>query len=114
MSCSIDEIENKVHSLGGLFIPAHVSRPKFSVISQLGFVPTDLKFDALGISKFNSRDKLFNEQSYLSECATIQSSDAHFLKDIGSVYTEFELETASFDEIKMALKEEKNRRVIYQ
>jgi PHP family Zn ribbon phosphoesterase len=113
LTCSIDELEKEVHRLGGIFIPAHVSRPKFSIISQLGFVPSDLNFDALGISKYNSREKLFKNQSYLDECATVQSSDAHFLKDIGSVFTEFEMEEASFAELKQALRGENGRRVIY-
>jgi len=83
---SVEEIEAFVHSLGGLFIPAHVNRPTFSLISQLGFVPDDLNYDALELSKH-----------------IIRSSDAHFLKNVGEVFTGFYLEEASFQEIKMAL-----------
>ncbi|PKO99586.1 MAG: histidinol-phosphatase, partial [Bacteroidetes bacterium HGW-Bacteroidetes-9] len=47
---SIDQVETEVHRLDGIFIPAHVNRPKYSLISQLGFIPPDLKFDALELS----------------------------------------------------------------
>ena len=48
---SIDQIAEFVHSLGGLFIPAHVTRPMFSLVSQLGFIPPGLDADALELSK---------------------------------------------------------------
>ena len=35
---SVEQIAAVVHRLGGLFIAAHVERPSFSLISQLGFI----------------------------------------------------------------------------
>ncbi len=109
---SLDEVASMVHKLGGIFIPAHVSRPKYSVISQLGFVPPDLDADALEVSRHTSREELYAQFSYLKRWPIIQSSDAHFLNDIGAVYTLFKIEELSFEEIKKALAGENDRQVI--
>lgn len=45
---SVEELCNLVHEYGGLFIPAHVDRNAFSLMSQLGFVPPG-NYDALEI-----------------------------------------------------------------
>jgi PHP family Zn ribbon phosphoesterase len=42
----LDELGQLVHARGGLFIPAHVDRAAFSLMSQLGFVPPG-DYDAL-------------------------------------------------------------------
>ena len=44
---SLEEIAHKVRQLDGIFIPAHIDKPCFSILSQLGFVPPDLRYDAL-------------------------------------------------------------------
>lgn len=44
------DILNTIHSLKGISIASHIDREAFSIISQLGFIPEDLKFDALEIS----------------------------------------------------------------
>lgn len=100
---SVEQIEAFVHSLGGLFIPAHINRSAFSLISQLGFVPGDLKVDALELSRQVTAEKFISQYPYLSSRQFIRSSDAHFLKNIGEVFTDFHLEEASFQEIEMAL-----------
>ena len=48
---SLEEVESFVHSLNGLFIPAHIDRKKNSIYSQLGFLPANLKADALEVSR---------------------------------------------------------------
>ncbi len=40
-----------VHQLGGLAIPAHINRRAFGLIELLGFIPPDIPFDALEISR---------------------------------------------------------------
>jgi PHP family Zn ribbon phosphoesterase len=100
---SISQIEEKVHQLGGLFLPAHINRPAFGLISQLGFVPDDLNYDALEISKHITKTKFILQNPYLKSKTFIQSSDAHFIENLGEVTTIFNLENLAFDEIKMAL-----------
>jgi PHP family Zn ribbon phosphoesterase len=97
---SIDQIEKKVHQLGGIFIPAHVNRSKNSLISQLGFVPSNLKVEALEISKHITKEEFLMKNQYLKNYTFIQSSDAHFIENIGDAFTTLTLEELSFAEIK--------------
>lgn len=47
---SVDDLEKRIHQLGGLCIPAHVDRPAFSLSSQLGFIPEG-NYDALEVTR---------------------------------------------------------------
>ena len=67
LDVSINQIEKKVHELNGLFIPAHIDRSRYSILSQLGFVPSDLNCDAMEISKFITKDEFLKQNSYLSD-----------------------------------------------
>ncbi len=109
---SLNQVEKKVHELNGLFIPAHIDRPKYSLISQLGFVPPDLKADAFEISRFTTQKKMLAKFPYLSKFSFIHNSDAHHPDQLGSSFTVFQLEKPDFSEIKMALKGEGGRKVI--
>lgn len=106
---SIEQVEKEVHRLGGLFIPAHINRPSYSLSSQLGFVPPDLNYDALELSRHISIEDFIQQNKYLAEATFIQSSDAHFVNDIGSVYTELSMKKRSFDELAMALQSKEGR-----
>ena len=100
---SIDQVEAKVHELNGLFIPAHIDRQKFSLISQLGFVPPDLNADAFEITGYSSKEDIIQKFPYIKDKTFIRSSDAHRVEGIGIGSSIFEIETLSFDEIKKAL-----------
>lgn len=100
---SIDEIEKKVHQLNGLFIPAHINKTVNSIISQLGFLPPDLKVDALELSQHTTKSEFLKKNKYLSKYNFIQSSDAHYIDNIGNTWTNFYLEELSFEEVKLAL-----------
>jgi hypothetical protein len=110
-SLSAQEIVNTIHSLGGLAIASHVDRDAFSIISQLGFIPEDLKFDALEMSPRIDRQKaelLFGEyNSY----AWITSSDAHWLKDMGERITSFIMNESTLEEMSLALRNIDGRKV---
>ncbi len=104
LNVSIDALADKVHELNGLFIPAHVNRQKFSLISQLGFIPSDIKADALEISKYISKEDFLKQYPYLSAFQIIQNSDSHFLESIGETSTVFEMNEVSFSEICKAIR----------
>lgn len=112
LNAGLSEIEIKVHELNGLFIPAHIDRMRYSIISQLGFVPNDLRVDALEISKHTTKKEFIQQNNYLADYCFIQSSDAHFLENIGNVKTIFKMNETSFNEVKLALKEEAGRKVM--
>ena len=44
---SLDDVVRRVRALGGLAIPAHIDRPSFSLLANLGFVPPSLDVPAL-------------------------------------------------------------------
>jgi len=112
ISRSIEETEAFIHWLGGIFIPAHIDKMKNSIYSQLGFLPPDLNADALEFSKAADIGKFVKEHNELSGFTLIQNSDAHLPEDIGSAFTVFYINEPSFAEIKMALKGEKERKIV--
>ncbi len=112
LSQSIHEVEEKVHELGGLFVPAHIDRNKYSLLSQLGFVPAGLNADAFEITPYSTPQKLERVLKGASTKTFIRSSDAHQPNDIGSSTTIFEMKEISFAEICLALKNSDNRKTI--
>ncbi len=108
---SLDQVEAMVHSLGGLFIPAHIDRPSYSLISQLGFVPSGLNADALEISRNTTPGALRKKFPEVAGYTLTGSSDAHFLQQLGTLVSVFEMETRSFAEVCKALRKEDGRGV---
>lgn len=108
---SIDQLEKKVHELDGLFIPAHINKMQDSIISQLGFIPIDLNVDALELTRHISKEAFLKKNAYLKDKTFIKSSDAHCIDLVGDVCTEFLMKEASFNEVKMALRNEEGRSV---
>jgi 3',5'-nucleoside bisphosphate phosphatase len=104
LSKSINEIETFVHSLNGIFIPAHIDRMKNSIYSQLGFLPENLKADGLEISKATTPEKFYGKHPEINKFPIIRSSDAHYPSNIGSASTDFHIDNPTFSEIKLALK----------
>ncbi|HCY41194.1 MAG TPA: histidinol-phosphatase [Prolixibacteraceae bacterium] len=112
LDASVEEIEQKVHELSGIFIPAHIDRPRNSLFSQLGFFPPELKVEALQISKLAEETTVRKKFSIIPEITLVKFSDAHYPEDLGKTYTLFEMEEPSFEELRKALKGEAGRRVI--
>ncbi|MFA6327167.1 MAG: PHP domain-containing protein [Bacteroidales bacterium] len=99
---TIEQVEAFVHSIGGIFIPAHINKMRDSVISQLGFLPPDLKVDALELSRHITPQAFITSNPYLKDYFFIRSSDAHFIQDVGSVFTEIQMETIDFHGLRNA------------
>lgn len=99
----IGEVAAAVHGLGGLFIPAHIDRPVNSLFSQLGFLPADLPFEALEISRYGQAEQLRAQYRLGPVITLLRNSDAHYPGDIGSGSTLFTLRELSFPEIRKAL-----------
>jgi predicted metal-dependent phosphoesterase TrpH len=104
LDLSLDNLYDIVHGIGGIFIPAHVDKKTTSLMSQLGFVPPEIKADALELTKFMETDKFLKLFPYLKKFKFIHSSDAHFIDIVGETYTEMELPNRSFENIKNWLK----------
>ncbi|MGC8803842.1 MAG: PHP domain-containing protein [Bacteroidales bacterium] len=107
-----EEIEETVHAMDGIFIPAHVDRIKYSLLSQLGYVPENIKADALEIFNQTSLVQFLRENGHVSHFTIVKNSDAHTLHSIGQYTSHFLLEKINFKEIKMALRKKFERMVL--
>lgn len=106
-----------VDALGGIFLPAHAFTPHKSVYGSCTdslrlLLPEDLlpKVAALelGLSADSSLADRFSELSTLS---FVSNSDAHSLDKIGREYNAMQLAEASFQEVVMALKRQRGRKI---
>jgi PHP family Zn ribbon phosphoesterase len=111
---SLDDIIREVHRLGGLVIAAHIDRPSFSVIANLGMVPPGAAFDALEISASLQRDAAIAKFPFIDRFPLITSSDAHFPQEIGGSPTLFLLQKMDMDEIRMAFQGHGEREYLIQ
>ncbi len=109
---SIDEVAEKVYELNGIFIPAHVDRPRYSISSQLGFISKDLLVSALEISRVANLKEVFDKYSWVKNYPIITNSDAHVPEDIGAGYSTLLLKKLSFKEIKKALNNQNGRKIL--
>ena len=109
---TLNDIVNTIHQFNGLAIASHIDRETYSIIGQLGFIPEDLKLDALEISPNTNRDDALKRFPEVAKYSLISSSDAHFLDDIGKATTSFLLEEPTLAEIKMALNSGNGRKII--
>lgn len=92
---SIDDVREEVFFRNGIFIPAHVDKPVFSIPSQLGFLP-DSNYSAIEV--FNP----VNAGDY-SKYPVISNSDAHFLDDIGKKKLFIDVEEKTFECLRESL-----------
>ena len=108
---SVGKVSAKVRQLGGVFIAAHVERPSFSLISQLGFIDPALSLDAIEFSHPERYAKLLNNHSYLRNYIQYMASDAHSPEQIGNKYSFWQTDSLSFDSLRKTLKKEDGYRL---
>jgi hypothetical protein len=105
---SLKEAWVLVTKLGGLFIPAHVNRKAFGLIETLGFVPTDIKVNAVEISRHLSPVEAITKFPQLTGYPIVQNGDVHRLDEfLGTLL--FNISEATISEIKLALSESQGR-----
>ena len=103
LDVSLDALISTVHDLGGLAIPAHVDRPRYGLIGQLGFVPDDLQADALEFSASKNGKTFLECYPDLKRFPLISGSDAHHPSQIGSRITQFQSIKTDFSFLKYFL-----------
>ncbi len=99
-----------VHEHGGLAVAAHVDRPSFGVIGQLGFFPAGAGFDAVEVSRHAPAGAGSASFRGLG-LPLVHSSDSHYLADVGAARTELTLEEPTFGELELAFRGERGREV---
>ncbi len=100
LTANINSIEKRVHDLNGIFIPAHIDKLRNGLISHLGFVPENLKYDALEITRHTTAKNFKIKNPELNNKTIIQNSDAHFLTDIGCIFNNFSVTFPDFGSLK--------------
>lgn len=99
------EVVEKVNALGGIALAAHVDRPSYSIIGQLGFIEPDFGFTAAELSANGWRNNLQSRLQRLTGfLPSVTNSDAHnildFVQGPKNLITASELSVA---ELKLAL-----------
>jgi PHP family Zn ribbon phosphoesterase len=112
-SLSVNTIVELIHECKGLAVASHIDRDGFGIIGQLGFIPAELDFDALEISRRITREEAVMKFSSYRHIPWISSSDAHRLVDIGRRTTRFLMYHSTFEELGLALKGVEGRKVIF-
>jgi len=106
-------VRDLTYNYGGIIIPAHVDRPAFSLIANLGFVPPNLQPAALEISSRLDEITAVKEFPILKEHTLITSSDAHRLDDFNTLRsTFFYVAAPTLAELALACAGRKNRKVV--
>ena len=105
---SLKEAVAGVVGLGGLAVPAHVNRPAFSLIANLGFVPSDVSFEALEISRHLSPAQARARFPQLGNFPLIQNGDVHRLDEFLGVNL-CQLAAPTMAELRLALRHEQGR-----
>ena len=82
-SLSIEKVYELVQEAGGIFIPAHVDRHSYSVLTNLGFIPDNLDIKHIEVSKKVSvLEDYLSARPELRKYEIFRNSDAHYLEDI--------------------------------
>ncbi len=90
---SVNKLFDLVKSVGGAFIPAHVDKHSYSVLTNLGFIPDDIDIKFIEISKrISDLQSFLKSRPDLSKYKVLRSSDAHYLEGLASekFFLEFE------------------------
>ena len=94
-SYDIGVLIDLVHERGGLFVPAHIDRSVFGIISQLGFLPEE-DFDAVELTKWGN-------PALALHYPIVRNSDSHQLSSVGSAFTEFDAAELTVENLRAAL-----------
>lgn len=114
--CEGRTLQQKVHELNGLFIPAHVFTPFKSLfgrgvknsLSEV-FDPNLIDAIELGLS---SDTYMVKDISELAHYSFVTNSDAHSLPKIAREYQKIKVADANFEELKKALHQKDGRTIV--
>lgn len=108
---SLEEAVSQVNELGGLAIAAHVDRPMFSCLTQLGFIPMDLGLAAVEVSRNTRLAAAREKYPGIGGLPIITASDAHTIDDfVSGPKTMFLAEAPTLAELRQALAGKAGRR----
>ena len=109
LNAGITEVRDRVEEHGGIFIPAHIDRLVNGILNQLGFIPPELKCYVLGLSGYSTEGNVRKQHVLQNKITFIYNSDAHYLAQIGEIWSVFYMQEMNFREIRSALRQEDHR-----
>lgn len=111
INADVAEVTETVALFGGITIASHIDRPAYSILSQLGFIPSEALLAAVEVSRLTKPEKAMRFHG-IRGLPVIMSSDAHTMDDFASgPRTQFLLESPTLAEIILALANSENRRI---
>jgi PHP family Zn ribbon phosphoesterase len=108
---SVEEAMAEVSRLGGLVMPAHVDRPAYSLLSNLGFIPPNLPAPALELSSRLTPTAARERFPQLREWPLICAGDAHRLNEMQN-RTLFKIAEPTIAELLLAFAGRQGRKVL--
>jgi hypothetical protein len=102
-----------VRALGGIVLPAHVDRPSYSLIANLGFVPPGLEIAGLELSRRADPAAVAQRSPLGAQIAgygQMVSGDAHRLEEM-TARTMLKVAAPTVAEVALALAGQEGRRV---
>jgi PHP family Zn ribbon phosphoesterase len=116
VSMSVEEIVTGVRALGGIVLPAHIDRPMYSLIANLGFVPAGLEIAGLELSR-HADPAAYTGTTIVGRVGAnppvlgrVISGDAHRLEEM-LARTMFKVAAPTVAEVALALSNQDGRRV---
>jgi len=102
-----------VRALEGMALPAHVDRPSFSLVANLGFVPAGLEIAGIELTRGADPAEVMRRLPQLGLAGRpglVVSGDAHRLSEI-TARTMFKVQAPTVAELTLALAGRDGRRV---
>lgn len=109
---TVEQVFAGVAALGGLCIPAHIDRPSFSLLGNLGLIPPGIDCCAVEISRRADPAAVRRRFPDTAALPYLIASDAHRLCDIQPGRTRLIAGAPTFTELALALAGAAGRRVV--
>ncbi len=110
VSLSVEQVVGAVNALGGLCLPAHVDRPAYSILANLGFIPPGLDIAGVELSANTTPDAARNRFPQLSKYGMIINGDAHRLGEIAA-RSQVMVQKPTVAELRLAFASQDGRRI---
>ncbi len=104
-------IITEVSERGGIIYPAHIDRKANSMVKTLGFLPANLPFNVVEISRRADLKEAVQRYQSSGNLQLITASDAHDINQVGSARTFFKMAAPNFAELILACTRSMGRHV---
>jgi 3',5'-nucleoside bisphosphate phosphatase len=111
LDLGFEEALKRVEDSGGLALPAHVDKSRYSLFANLGLIPLGCRLSGAEISRHVTAEDARGRFPQLAQLGLVQSGDAHRLEEMIST-TALVVERRTLAELRLALRGEAGRRVL--